>query len=148
MDDQQAIASVLSHLGAVGDLRRHLVPQATARVAVLAALERHGEMRVVELAEHLLVDMSAVSRQLSHAQQDGQVARRPNPADGRSCLVSVTAEGRRLVAEARRQSAEQLTRATAGWDRAELATFAELVGRLHHDLERLPRAAPPAAAPS
>ncbi|MFD0257308.1 MarR family winged helix-turn-helix transcriptional regulator [Kitasatospora indigofera] len=144
MRDEQVLASVLDSLGAVMELRRHQPAQARARTAMLAVLSRHGELRVVELAEHLQIDMSAVSRQLAHLEQDGLATRRPNPADGRSCLVSPTEAGLDLLARARLESTRRLACATEAWDRADLRVLAGLLDRLHRDLARgFPPPAPP-----
>ncbi|GGV14651.1 hypothetical protein GCM10010495_30760 [Kitasatospora herbaricolor] len=149
MNDEQVLASVLDSLAAVMELRRHQPVQLRARTAMLAALTRHGELRVVELAEHLQVDLSAVSRQLAHLEQDGLANRRPNPADGRSCLVSPTEAGLDLLARTRVESTHRLARSTEAWDRADLRTLAALLNRLHQDLAHgfLPAAAT-AAAPA
>lgn len=149
MRDEQVLASVLDSLGAVMELRRHQPAQARARTAMLAVLSRHGELRMVELAEHLQVDMSAVSRQLAHLEQDGLATRRPNPADGRSCLVSPTEAGLDLLARARLESTRRLACSTEAWDHADLRALAGLLDRLHRDLARgfLPPAPPAAAAP-
>ncbi len=133
-DDEQVLASVLDHLNGVSELRRHLSPQITARVAMLAVLGRHGEMRVVEIADRLLVDMSVVSRQLAHLVQDGLAHRRPNPDDGRSCLASATAAGDQVVADVRREQERRLAGSTAAWDRVDLAALADLLGRLRRDM--------------
>ncbi|MCX5209015.1 MarR family transcriptional regulator [Kitasatospora sp. NBC_00240] len=150
MNDEQVLASVLDTLGAVMELRRHQSPQVRARTAMLAVLGWHGELRVVELAEHLQVDMSAVSRQLAHLEQDGLAGRRPNPADGRSCLVGPTAAGLDLLARTRLESTRRLAHATGTWDRADLRALAGLLDRLHQDLEHgFPPAAPtPPAVPA
>ncbi|WP_329500051.1 MarR family winged helix-turn-helix transcriptional regulator [Kitasatospora herbaricolor] len=144
MNDEQVLASVLDSLAAVMELRRHQPVQLRARTAMLAALTRHGELRVVELAEHLQVDLSAVSRQLAHLEQDGLASRRPNPADGRSCLVSPTEAGLDLLARTRVESTHRLARSTEAWDRADLRNLAGLLNRLHQDLAHgfLPAAAP------
>ncbi|MFF1867388.1 MarR family winged helix-turn-helix transcriptional regulator [Kitasatospora herbaricolor] len=144
MNDEQVLASVLDSLAAVMELRRHQPVQLRARTAMLAVLTRHGELRVVELADHLQVDLSAVSRQLAHLEQDGLATRRPNPADGRSCLVSPTEAGLDLLARTRVESTHRLARSTEAWDRADLRALAGLLNRLHQDLAHgfLPTAAP------
>ncbi|WP_055585421.1 MarR family winged helix-turn-helix transcriptional regulator [Streptacidiphilus griseoplanus] len=112
--------------------------QTRAAVAMLATLCRQGEMRMVELSECLLLDMSVVSRRLAHLEEFGLAVRRPNPADGRSCLISATRAGRRMVADARRARAVQLADATDGWDDTDLDSLARLLRRLHTDLGLLP----------
>ncbi|WP_377268589.1 MarR family winged helix-turn-helix transcriptional regulator [Peterkaempfera sp. SMS 1(5)a] len=112
--------------------------QTRAAVAMLATLCRQGEMRMVELSECLLLDMSVVSRRLAHLEQFGLAVRRPNPSDGRSCLISATEAGRRVVADVLRTRAVQLADATAAWDDTDLDSLARLLRRLHRDLGLLP----------
>ncbi|MGA5699052.1 MarR family winged helix-turn-helix transcriptional regulator [Peterkaempfera bronchialis] len=142
MTRKRVLAELSEELKAITLLRRQLdrpvSPGTKAGVAMLGVLNRHGEMRVVELAEHLCLDMSVVSRQLAHIEQLGLAVRRPNPTDGRSCLVSPTDAGREVVAEVSRTHVRQLADATATWDRADLDALAALLGRLRQELAHAP----------
>ncbi len=63
----------------------------------LRTLERLGPVRTNALAEALHLDASTVTRQVTALVAGGFVARRPDPADGRSSTLVLTAEGRRIM---------------------------------------------------
>jgi DNA-binding MarR family transcriptional regulator len=73
--------------GAVGEL----TPTAAA---ALATVERHGPLTPSELAEIERVKRPTATRTLGVLSEAGLVERAPDPEDGRSALVSITAAGR------------------------------------------------------
>jgi DNA-binding MarR family transcriptional regulator len=73
--------------GAVGEL----TPTAAA---ALATVERHGPLTPSELAEIERVKRPTATRTLRVLNEAGLVERAPDPEDGRSALVSITAAGR------------------------------------------------------
>jgi DNA-binding MarR family transcriptional regulator len=75
------------HLSNDGGLRR-------SDASVLKVLMKDGEQRGGEIAGKLGVDASVVSRQLTALEADGLVSRRPDPADARVGLVSLSADGK------------------------------------------------------
>lgn len=75
------------HLGGEGGLRR-------SDASVLKVLMKDGEQRGGEIAARLGVDASVVSRQLTALEADGLVSRRPDPADARVGLVSLSLRGK------------------------------------------------------
>src|SRR6476659_1622565 len=56
-----------------------------------------------ELGKLLALDKSSVSGLVERAERRGLVTRTPSPADGRAVLVSLTQDGRSLVADASSQ---------------------------------------------
>ena len=66
----------------------------------LAALNEVGSAAVNALAERLDIERTATGKMLGFLERDGLISIRPSPADGRSRLVELTEEGRRLHAEA------------------------------------------------
>jgi DNA-binding MarR family transcriptional regulator len=62
--------------------------------SVLKVLLKDGEQRGGEIAAKLGVDASVVSRQLTALEADGLVSRRPDPADARVGLISLSADGK------------------------------------------------------
>jgi DNA-binding MarR family transcriptional regulator len=62
--------------------------------SVLKVLMKDGEQRGGEIAAKLGVDASVVSRQLTALEADGLVSRRPDPADARVGLVSLSPRGK------------------------------------------------------
>jgi DNA-binding MarR family transcriptional regulator len=62
--------------------------------AALATVERHGPLTPSELAEIERIKRPSATRSLRCLADAGLVQRTPDPADGRSALVSITATGR------------------------------------------------------
>src|SRR5262245_41679597 len=62
--------------------------------AALATVERHGPLTPSELAEIERVKRPTATRTLRVLDEEGLVERAPDPEDGRSALVSITAAGR------------------------------------------------------
>lgn len=99
----------------------------SAKLALVGQLHRQGAATPTALAEREGVKLASLTRPLAELEADGWILRRPDPADGRSSLLSLTALGRRRLA------------ASAGAADATLAgTLAELVGS--GDLTELQRA--------
>jgi DNA-binding MarR family transcriptional regulator len=67
---------------------------------ILAALDELGSAAVSELAERLDLERTAMGKMVGFLERDGFVGIQPSPADGRSRIVELTAEGRRLHGEA------------------------------------------------
>jgi DNA-binding MarR family transcriptional regulator len=68
-----------------------LTPTSTA---ALATIDRHGPLTPSELARLERVQRPTVTRTLGCLDREGLIERTPDPADGRSALVSVNAAGR------------------------------------------------------
>jgi len=62
----------------------------------LAALDEVGSAAVNALAERLDIERTAMGKMVGFLERDGFVAIKPSPTDGRSRLVELTEEGRRL----------------------------------------------------
>jgi DNA-binding MarR family transcriptional regulator len=135
-----AVADVLRQLTAVAVVERRLARRLPhgpgSTVMILAALDRMGETRMSELADRLDSDLSGVSRQIAHLESRGLVARRVNPDDRRSCLITVTPEGRAELERSFRARTDLLARATEDWTAEELAALTGLLGRLRTGLSR------------
>lgn len=93
---------------AVGRLARKLRQQSLGGLtpsqrSVLASLDRCGPITLSRLAEVEAVSRPAVSGIASRLEEKGLIERRPNPADRRSTLVALSAEGRTVLQEGRRE---------------------------------------------
>jgi DNA-binding MarR family transcriptional regulator len=73
--------------GAVGELT-------PTSAAALATVERHGPLTPSELAEIERIKRPTATRTLRVLGEAGLVERTPDPEDGRSALVTITAAGR------------------------------------------------------
>lgn len=82
-------------------------------MAVLAALQRRGDLTVGELAAHERVQPPSMTRTVNFLVEGGYVERRANPADGRQVVVSITAAGREVVLADRARRDEWLARRLA-----------------------------------
>jgi DNA-binding MarR family transcriptional regulator len=79
-------------------------------IATLATLERQGPSRITALAVAEGVTQPAMTQLIDRLQEAGLVGRGINPADGRVVQVSITEEGRALLARRRATRAERLAR--------------------------------------
>jgi DNA-binding MarR family transcriptional regulator len=89
--------------GAVGELT-------PTSAAALVTVERHGPLTPSELAEIERVKRPTATRTLRVLSEAGLVERAPDPEDGRSALVSVTAAGRERLRRMRRRKNAYLAR--------------------------------------
>jgi DNA-binding MarR family transcriptional regulator len=95
----------------VGLLRALSQPDQLSMTAAstLATLDREGPSRLTALAARQGVTQPAMTQLIARLQESGLVCREPDPADGRVVQVSITAEGRALIARRRERRAERLT---------------------------------------
>jgi DNA-binding MarR family transcriptional regulator len=84
-----------------------LTPTSTA---ALATIERHGPLTPSELAKLERVQRPTVTRTLGCLDREGLIERTPDPADGRSSLVSVNSAGRERLRRLRRRKNAYLAR--------------------------------------
>ena len=79
-----------------------------SQLAALATIERHGPLAPSELAERERIMRPTTTRVLSRLVEAGLVERIPDPADGRSAIVSVSSEGCALLRRLRRSKTAYL----------------------------------------
>lgn len=107
------------------------------RQAVMQAAATRGPVRPSELARDLNVLQSSITRQVRVMEEAGWVRVEPDPADRRSCLVSLSdagwAEARRLTA----QGIEAFREFVAGWDAADVRALGSLLGRLEDSIAQV-----------
>lgn len=63
------------------------------RMRLLRVLEQHGDQTMTALARGLTVTQRRVTALVDALAEDGYIERRPNPADGRSTVISLTDRG-------------------------------------------------------
>jgi DNA-binding MarR family transcriptional regulator len=113
-------------------------PLSPSQIAALATIERHGPLTPSELARHERVQRPTVTRVLARLEAAGLAERAGDPADRRSSLVTITEEGRALLAAQRTRKDAYLARRLDALDAADRATLeraAELLERLLEDPE-------------
>ncbi|MCD9875365.1 MarR family winged helix-turn-helix transcriptional regulator [Streptomyces guryensis] len=108
-------------------------------VSALSRLERAGPATTSDLARAEQITPQAMGMTLAGLDERGLVERRPDPADGRRVVMSVTPAGRRALRDRRSARADQLAKALAdgGFTPAELEVLraaAPLIERLGEGL--------------
>jgi DNA-binding MarR family transcriptional regulator len=101
--------------------------------AALATVERFGPLTPSELAEREGIRRPSATRLVARLEEEGLLAREPDPADGRSFRVSLTARGAEHIADVRsRKDAflAQRLEALGLEDRATLDRAADLLEAL------------------
>jgi DNA-binding MarR family transcriptional regulator len=113
-------------------------------MAVLGLLAEHGELRLGALAADLGLDTSVISRTVAVAVDQGLVARRPDPRDGRACLLSLTGFGGQCLAERRNRRLRLLSAVLDEWEPGSAEALLAGLTRLRDGLAAA-RTAPAAA---
>ncbi|HEY8318359.1 MAG TPA: MarR family winged helix-turn-helix transcriptional regulator [Amnibacterium sp.] len=85
---------------ALGESLRTEHGLAMSQFELLRYFRDHPDSRVAEVAANFAAGIGAISKGVDRLELRGWIARRPNPADGRSSLVSLTEAGSHLVAQA------------------------------------------------
>jgi DNA-binding MarR family transcriptional regulator len=85
-------------------------------IAALGPLADNGELRLGALATSLRVDTSVISRTVAVAEHLDLVSRRPDPRDGRACLLSLTERGKQALTDRRNQRLRLLSSVMDGWE--------------------------------
>lgn len=125
MDRLDELRSITGSLGRIGRLTTgRSATRARAEVsgvdlsrpalAILAALDRSGAVRLTALARLVDLEPPLVSREVRELADAGLVARTPDPEDGRASIIELTASG-----------AECWRRHRAAIDRLALEAFAD-----------------------
>jgi DNA-binding MarR family transcriptional regulator len=140
--DEERLADVAAQLRmALVRTTRRLRQEAAAEtsgltptsVSALATIERHGPLTPSEVAEIECVKRPSMTRTLGCLEREGLVERMPDPADGRSSLVSVNAAGRERLRRLRRRKNAYLARRMRQLPAGDLATLeraAEILDRM------------------
>lgn len=81
------------------------------QTSVLSRLDKDGDASASDLAAAERVRPQSIATTLAALDERGLIERRPDPADGRRQLVSVSAAGRAFLADKRRAGEEWLARA-------------------------------------
>jgi DNA-binding MarR family transcriptional regulator len=114
-----------------------------AEVGVLRWLEQHGETRVSDIACAFGLSPSVISRQVSSLEGRDLLHRRPDPADARAGLISLTGRGRAALDSITRQYVRRLAEVVDDWDLEERRHAARLVHHLAARLAETPSTRPP-----
>ena len=107
---------------------------------VLLARLTEGPCRVGELAEHLSLDVSTVSRQVQALDERGLARREPHPTDRRGSVVVIAPQGRAVVERHRRARREIFDELLSDVSASELDAVVSVLDRLAGRIEELANA--------
>jgi DNA-binding MarR family transcriptional regulator len=125
------LLSLVRHLETLGRRNSLYVKVDRAGYLALRTLSRLGPQRTNALAAALQLDASTVTRQVNALVNGGQVERRPDPADGRSSILAVTASGRAAMREVELERRVVLEEMFGDWDEAERQELGRALTRLN-----------------
>ncbi|MFF2555159.1 MarR family winged helix-turn-helix transcriptional regulator [Nocardia sp. NPDC058058] len=109
----------------------------TSQLEFLRFLRDHPGARVADLATEFAAGVGAISKGIDRLEQQGWVARQPNPADRRSSLLALTEDGLRLVRSTDDTFTECLAELLGGnLPSSSLSTVAQSLSQLRDVLER------------
>jgi DNA-binding MarR family transcriptional regulator len=103
-----------------------------SQTAALATIDSNGPLTPSELASLERVQRPTATRIVARLEDEGLVARAADPADGRSFIVSATAQGCALIRKLRTRKNAYLARRLRGLDAEEVATLARAAEILEH----------------
>lgn len=106
-----------------------------SQTAALATIARRGPLTPSELAEIEHIKRPTATRLVGRLEEDGLIERTPDPADGRSSLVSATAAGSALLTEVRGRKTAYLTQRLEGLPAADMEALERAAGILERLLE-------------
>jgi MarR family transcriptional regulator, 2-MHQ and catechol-resistance regulon repressor len=64
---------------------------------VLEALYNKGDLRICELIEKILTTSGNITVVIKNLEKDGLVIRSSDPQDKRSCIISITDKGKKII---------------------------------------------------
>lgn len=122
---------------ALAILRSH-GPLTLTQWRVLVALDLMGDSTMSRIVEETQLDKSMISRTVAAMLKEGQLVTRPDPADQRAQILSMTDQARKLYDAARPAMRDRQTalRAAVGGD--DLPAFMRALDALDTHLEEVP----------
>ncbi|GAA1962942.1 MarR family winged helix-turn-helix transcriptional regulator [Microbacterium deminutum] len=100
---------------------------------VFTTIVRKETVTISALADSLMMDKGQLSRTVRELEHLGLVHRTPDPEDGRSSLLSPTAEGLERLGDARRPQENDLLTRLHDWPVEEIEHLARLLHALSAD---------------
>jgi len=108
-------------------------------IRVLRAVESFGPPHpasIRDVADRLGVEHSTASRAVDTAVRAGVLARLPCTDDQRKVMLSMTDEGRDVLARASQQRQDLLSDVTRSWSAHDIEQLVSLLARLNDDFEQ------------
>ena len=101
----------------------------------LRLLDTTGPTGINDIADHLRLDASTVTRQVLAMEAAGYVTREKDVHDGRRAVVTTTPAGVTALTETRAARAEVYADVLADWSDEDRRLLGELLTRLNDDLD-------------
>jgi DNA-binding MarR family transcriptional regulator len=117
-------------------LERRIAGGRAGPMPVFFALQDGGAMSQKELARLAAVEQPTMAATLDRMERDGLIVRKPDPDDGRSSRISLTALGRRRAEAAFKVAAEVNAIAITSLKPEERVLFYDVMRRIVAALER------------
>jgi DNA-binding MarR family transcriptional regulator len=147
-DDLRRVEQAITRMGRIGNGReaariraeRSGVRISRPGIAILAAVNARGPLRVTDIARQTGLEPPLVSREIRRLVEDGYVARRADSSDGRAAIATLTREGTAAFGAYRSATDDIVTETFSGWTSAELRELASSLERVVDDFARAPGA--------
>lgn len=144
---REAVKGVADALATVGNwmfspaTRRKIMASSGLELSLgdytlLAQVSLHAPVRLSVLAELMEVDKSTLSPPAKRLEARGFIERRPDPADARAQLVSVTREGKLAIGKLWKARAAAVAALMEGWDVADVERLSESLGVLSESIKK------------
>ena len=117
-------------LARLSDARLKGLGLAIGQLPVFVALKDGAQLSQKELARIAGVEQPSMAQLLARMERDGLIHREPDPADGRSSLISLSESATALLAPAREILFQGNREALAGFEPAEIDQLVSLLGRV------------------
>ncbi|SIT68708.1 MarR family winged helix-turn-helix transcriptional regulator [Microbacterium sp. RU33B] len=134
-----AVRALESEFGELINQVRRLIAENAERMSpgmlpgsykIFTTIVRRESITLSALAEAVMADKGQVSRAVRELEERGFVARTPDPADGRSSLLSPTPLGLERLATARAPQESTLLSALDAWDLDDIRQLTALLRAL------------------
>lgn len=135
----EAVRALESEFGELINQFRRVISENAHRVSpgmlpgaykIFTTIVRRESVTQTALADSLQADKGQISRTVRELEQLGLVERRPDPADGRSSILSPTAEGLERLAAARLPQEHVFLAALSEWAVEDIVNLTRLLHAL------------------
>jgi DNA-binding MarR family transcriptional regulator len=123
--DVFALASSL--MAVVSSIHRASQKGDAGSLGILGLVAAHPRVRPSDIALHLGVNQSSVTRQMQKLERQGLVKLVADPSDGRSCHIALTAAGRAEMRRLTNIGLDRFALFVRDWDARERAYIARLL---------------------
>ncbi|WP_114240307.1 MarR family winged helix-turn-helix transcriptional regulator [Dyella sp. C9] len=121
----------------LGDRQVKPLGFAIGQMPVVYLLRDGGSMSQKQLATLAKIEQPSMAQMLSRMERDGLIQRSPDPADGRSSLISLTRGAMAKIPKVREVMNAGNRQAFDDFSKAEITMLVDLLRRLNSNLDRL-----------